>query len=106
MMSTDNAFRLGKLIVIGMGIQLVVIAYVFYQSYQGRSDVVDAQRNGCERSKLDRASNAKGWRTAQARSKSQGQPQFAELYQNIAQGLEQRSRINCVVEFPKAGFLP
>lgn len=105
-MSRQNGKSLAKLIVIGMAVQLLVIGYVFYQSYQGRSDLVDSQRAGCARGKKDRVDNANGWRTAQKRAKSQGQIKYSIHYAHIAAGLEKRSRINCVTEFPKAGFLP
>ncbi len=105
-MSNKNAYSLAKLILIGMAVQLLVIGYVFYQSYKGREDVVLSARAGCERGKLDRADNAAGWRIAQARALSQNQPGFAAKYDRISTNLEARSRINCTDKFPKAGLLP
>lgn len=105
-MDDNHAFSLAKLIIIGMIVQLAVIGYVFYQSYQGRADVVDSQRGGCERGKLDRIDNAKAWRIAQRRAFSQSQIIYSIEYSDVAARLEKRSRIDCVTEFPKAGFLP
>lgn len=105
-MTRQTGKSLAKLIVIGMMVQLLVIGYVFYQSYVGRSDLVDSQRAGCERGKLDRTDNARGWRTAQKRALSQGQVNYSIHYAHIAAGLEKRSRITCADKFPKAGFLP
>lgn len=85
---------------------LVVISYVFYQSYQGRVDLVDAQRAACERGKKDRNANAEGWRIAEAARKADGQFTVANKYRRIASGLEARGRINCSEVFPKAGFFP
>lgn len=102
----NTVIGLAKLILIGMCVQLLVILYVFYQSYEGRVDVVTTQRAGCERAKLDRNANARGWRIAQRRAASQGQPQFADLYAELATDLEVRGRIHCSDVFPKASFLP
>lgn len=93
---------------------------------QARFELVASQRAGCKRSKLDRRANALGWRTAQkARMESLAQdldiplkevkvliPQKAKAgdppnltavrrYDKIAQGLEERSEINCAKAFPK-----
>jgi hypothetical protein len=104
--SVENAYRLGKLIIIGMAVQLMVIGYVFYQSYKGREDVVLNARAGCERGKIDRADNAEGWRIAEDARRAAGQIDVANKYDRIASSLESRSRINCSDKFPKAGLLP
>jgi hypothetical protein len=120
-----------KVILVGMVVQLGVLGYVFYQSYQGRESVVNASRKGCERSKLDREDNAKGWRTAEVarmhgaaralhiplaevkqRIKKRPKPDdpvdlvAAWKYDRIAKGLETRSRVSCPKAFPKAGLFP
>ncbi len=92
--------------IFGMICLLLVVAYVFWQSYQGRFDIVDSQRRGCERGKLDRTANAHGWRIAEAARRAEGQYKVANNYRAIAASLEARSRINCTVVFPKPGFLP
>jgi hypothetical protein len=85
---------------------LLVIGYVFYQSYQGRADLVQSQRFGCERGKKDRNANARGWRIAEKARVAEGELDVAEQYRKIAAGLERRGRIDCVKAFPKAGLLP
>lgn len=89
-----------------MMVQLAVVGYVFYQSYEGRADLVDSQRHGCGRGKLDRGDNADGWRIAEKARREDGQIEVANLYAAIATRLEKRSRIDCPTEFPKAGLLP
>lgn len=120
-----------RLMIYGMIAFLLLVGYVFFQSYQGRSDLVQSQRNGCERGKLDRAANAEGWRTAETarvsaaaesmhisieavRKLIRQTPQPDEVYDlvaarkydKIAHGLEVRSKINCARAFPKAGLFP
>lgn len=101
-MSNRTAQNLATLIVIGMAVQLGVITYIWYSNYQGRVATVTRLRDGCFRSKLDRTSNASGWRIAESARRGEGQVEIANKYANIAYGLEKRSRINCAVAFPKA----
>lgn len=105
-MTRQTATQLTKLILIGMGIQLLVIGYVFYQSYTGRVDLVDSQRSGCVRGKADRTANALGWRNAEAARRAAGEEKVADIYADIAASLEKRSRIDCVDAYPNPGFLP
>lgn len=105
-MPHDIGRSLAKLILIGMTVQLLVIGYVFYQSYSGRVDVVESQRKGCKRGKLDRGDNAAGWRIAENARRADGQIEVANKYKKIASGLEKRSRIHCDDVYPKASFLP
>lgn len=130
-MDDRNSRRLVQLILIGFLLQLMVICYIFYQSYQGRVDIVHSQRAGCERGKLDRNANARSWRKAErARLNTVAEDlhisyakaeklittkpsvsdsfdlQAAREYDKTATGQEQRSRISCTKAFPKAGFLP
>lgn len=84
---------------------VVLVFAVFYSNYQGRIGLWESQVRGCERAKLDRAANARGWRTAQARSASQGQHGFSAIYEDIADSLGQRSRISCAEAFPKPTIL-
>lgn len=95
-----------KIILIGMIVQLLFIVYVFYQSYEGRVRVVNAQRAGCERAKLDRNANASGWRIAEGARRKEGNIIVATRYKNIAEGLEARSRIRCTTAFADASILP
>lgn len=123
--------KLARLIMIGFGVGILVIAYVVYQSYEGRVDLINSQRIGCNRGKLDRQANAEGWRAAeeariaslalsskitinQARAlvkqprKPDDPPDLtaAWRYDRIAAGLEKRSRIVCEEAYPSASFLP
>ena len=101
-----EGYNLTMLVVTGLIVQILVIGYVFYQSYQGRVEIVHAQRAGCERSKLDRNANAGGWRIAEAARRAEGQTDVANHYAAIAAGLEARSRIDCIKAFPNPGALP
>jgi hypothetical protein len=108
-MSDDHhslIFKFTVLIVIGMVVQLGVIAFVVYSSYQGRVDLVQSQRAGCERGKLDRGANAQGWRIAEAARRRDGEFDVANRYHKIADGLEARSQIVCRKVFPDAGVFP
>lgn len=105
-MSEELGRKVVRLMIVGMVCLLLVVAYVFYQSYQGHLDLVDAQRNACERGKKDRKANAEGWRAAEAAREAEGQPQVAAKYRRIAAGLERRGRINCSIAFPKESFFP
>lgn len=105
-MTRKNAASLVKLWIIGMLVQLFVIGYGLYVSYTDRVNLVNAQRHGCERAKQDRDVNAKGWRTAKRRSLSQGQPDFADIYDGIVTSLEIRSKVDCIKAFPQARLLP
>lgn len=105
-MSEHAGRQVVKLLILGMLCFLALLGYVLWQSYEGRVDLVNASRAACERGKLDRMANASGWRIAQQRALSQGQPWFARQYNQIANGLEVRGRISCSVVFPDASFLP
>lgn len=104
--SASTAAKLTKLIIAVFVVMLMLVFYVFWQSYQGRVDLVESQRKGCERGKKDRLANADGWRIAQAARLADGQVAVAAKYEKIAKGLEKRGRINCENAFPKAGFFP
>lgn len=126
-LSSKQGASVVKLLIAGMVCFLLLVGYVFFQAYQGRTDLVNSQRAGCERAKLDRAANAEGWRTAQtARLRTLAEtmhisfdavkqvlkqkPSSGDLpdlvaarrYDSIAAGLEDRSRINCTEAFPDA----
>lgn len=46
-MAQRTIVGMAKLIVLGMAVQLLVIVYVFYQSYKGRADVIEHERAVC-----------------------------------------------------------
>src|SRR3954465_6276823 len=56
--SHQTAEGLVKLVLIALGIQIVIVGYVFYQSWEGRTNIAISQRVGCERGKLDNSDNA------------------------------------------------
>lgn len=110
MPSTPLTSRSGQLMmktfIWGTMIQVLLVVYVFYQSYEGRETVVHAQRAGCERSKNDRKANAAGWRIAEKARRDGGQILVANHYRDIASQLEKRSRIPCNKAVPQAGIFP
>lgn len=104
--SLTTGGRIVRLMLVGMTLFLVLIGYVFYQSYEGRVNIVNAQRTACERGKKDHTNSALGWRALQDQANSQGQPWFSVTYSKVAGYFEIRSQISCAKAFPKAGFLP
>jgi len=116
--SDRTAHNLARLIIIGMLVQLLVIGYVFYSSYQGRVATVKAQRAGCERSKKDRLANA-DFQQAHRRyidkvvlAKSveedvkKAAREAVKTYNRTSAELTGRSLINCAEAFPKARLIP
>jgi len=89
-----------------MLVQVFLFGYAFYTGYKGRQDIVEMQRRGCERGKLDRNDNALGWRNAQKARIADGDFDVAKTYGKIAAGLEERSEIICTEAFPKARYIP
>lgn len=101
-------------------IVFVMLAFILWQSYQGRVDLVSSQRRGCERGKIDRTQNAKGWRAAMNARTATAQDRHAtpservsalhaaQTYQQIVQSLESRTgdRLDCHSAFPNASLLP
>src|SRR5881398_2413360 len=100
--------------------------YELYQSYQGRVDLVRAERGGCVRTEKNGIANAQGWRAAETarldaymhlehfserkahrilfqKRKPTDPPDLvaAWKYDRIANGLEARSSIDCTKAFPK-----
>lgn len=105
-MKSDTGSLVVKVIIVFFLVQLVLVGYVFYQSYAGRADVVKHARLGCERGKLDRNANSEGWRIAEKARRQEGQDAVANRYARIARGQERRSRIDCREAYPKAGVFP
>lgn len=101
-----NILRLARMVLFGMVIQLLVIAYVFYVSYEGQERLVKAQQAACLRGKTDRRVNAQGWRIAEAARREDGQADVANKYAEIAAGLEERARVVCEDVFPDAKLIP
>jgi len=86
-------------------VQLAMTFYVFIQSYDGRVKLVNAQREGCERVKRDRQSNARGWRLTATAEAHEHEPVVAAKYLALAIDLELRSSISCKKAFPDANLL-
>ncbi len=95
-----TARKLTILILIGLFVQLGVIGYVYISGKVRDHNLVSSQRAGCERSKLDRLTNAEGWRIAQEARKAEGQLDVAAKYDSIATRLEERGKIKCKEVFP------
>lgn len=106
-MINDNLlYNVAKLIVLGLVVNVFLVGYIFWTGYEGRRDLVASQRAGCNRGKLDRGANAKGWRIAEGARRADGEIEVANKYNDIASGLEKRSRIVCSEAFPKASLIP
>lgn len=96
----------------------ILFAYSIIQSYEGRVNLVDNQRAGCIRGKLDRSANAQAFRAQstylqlvlQAQSVRRDVKSAALVNQNTqdatATELEQRARINCSEEYPSPSLSP
>ena len=91
-LSRADGAKIVKLLITGMISFLFLVSYVFFQSYQGRFDLVDSQRAACEAAKKDRMKTSNGWQ-------AQGDYKLAAYF-------ERRSHVNCSEVFPKAGLLP
>jgi len=102
----DIAYKLAKLAMIILVINLFVLGYSIYSAHEARKDLVISQRGGCERGKLDRNSNAEGWRIASEARRRDGQYHVAQKYADIALGQENRGMISCENVFPKARLIP
>ena len=109
---------LAQLVLIGMAVQIVVIAYIAYENWQGRVHTVKDVRAGCERIKEDRRDNA-GFQRAQTTyiyrvSESPNAPPDVTKAASEALGeldrratrLEKRSKIKCEEVYPDVSFFP
>jgi hypothetical protein len=105
-LTTQQGSQLVIYLILALCLQLSGIGYVFYTSYAGRVDLVNAQRSGCERSKLDRQSNAIGWRIAQDARRASGDIAVSIRYGDIAYDLERRSELDCTTVYPDARWIP
>jgi hypothetical protein len=116
---TENtAYNLAKLALIVLGIQLFVIGYVFYQSYQGRLNIVTTQRLGCERGKKDRGDNA-DFQQAQKQyidkvvlagsvkeDVKDAAREAVKTFERTSNSLSERALIDCHKAFPDAKLIP
>jgi hypothetical protein len=97
-----------------LGVLLVAFG-VWASGYGGRVDLHDSQIRACERGKLDRAANARGWRRQAHADQMIADDPFqsartravrrasARVYRGIASDLEARARLDCnaVVKPPR-----
>jgi hypothetical protein len=99
----DPAIRrwLVRLVALQLLVQVLLIGLVLWSSYSARHNLVDSQRAGCERGKLDRAASARGWRIAQDARLAEGNVGVARAYAAIAGELESRSRLDCASVYPQ-----
>lgn len=117
-MSNNTIYNLGRLIILGMFIQLLVIGYVFLQGYDQRVTLVKAQRQGCERGKLDNKDNA-DFQTAQtdyitvlsnttsvSNDVKAAAKKANETYRRTSDSLTERTKIKCEEVYPDASLLP
>lgn len=117
-MQKDTGERLTRLVLACMFCMLLSVAYVCYSSYQGRVALVDSQRAGCERGKLDRIDNAAFQRAHKiyidrvvlAQSVKADVKRAAReaviTYNRTAESLSKRAKINCQTAIPKASLIP
>jgi hypothetical protein len=106
------------LIVLGVGVLAALLVLILAQSYAGRVALVDSQRGGCERSKLDRKNNADGWtahaayidNVTRAASVQEDVKRAARTavttYERVSRDLRRRSHIDCADVFPAPSLMP
>lgn len=108
--------RMGRwlvyLVLIGMFVQLSVVVYVGVRDHQARAELINSQRRGCERGKLDRQDNA-DFQMAQstyirkvvlAKSVEEDVKTAArearETFKRTSTSLSKRAQIDCKKVFP------
>jgi uncharacterized membrane protein len=91
-MTKEMGAKVMKLMIVGMVAFLVLIIYVLWQSYEGRADLIKAERLECTKAQISQREASVVWRR-------QGEVVLANI-------LEQRSKRDCNKAFSKAGFLP
>jgi hypothetical protein len=84
---------------------LALFVMTLLSSYQTRVAIVNTQRSGCERGKLDRSANARAWREAEKARTRDGDLDTAAIYKSVAEGLEKRSKLKCSTTFPDPPFV-
>lgn len=108
--------QLVLLVVLLMVLQLGFVSYGFFRFYDSRSDLVDAQRGACERAKKDRKDNAAfqnahtkyitkvtGAKSVKEDVKSAAR-EAVKTFRRTSSSLQDRSEIDCIVEFPTPGL--
>lgn len=116
--TTTTATKIVRLILLVLVLLLVLIGYVFFQAYDNRVEVVDNQRRGCERGKLDRRDNAR-FQMAQAQyvhkvvlaqsvknDVKKAARTAVKTFDKTSANLSKRSKIDCTKAFPDARIFP
>lgn len=97
---------------------VLLVALPLVAGFEGRMDVVEANRAACERSKLDRIDDAAGWTAhrdyiqnlTQAASIKEDIKREArvviKVYERISVDLTKRSLVDCERENPPASVVP
>lgn len=116
-LTKETGEKLTRLVIGCMVCMALVVAYVWYAGYQGRDNLVQSQRAGCERGKLDRIDNAAFQRAHKkyidrvvlAQSVKEDVKRAAreavKTYNKTAASLSKRSKIDCSKAIPKAELL-
>jgi hypothetical protein len=106
MVTEKTAYNLAKLILLGLIVHVFILGYVFWTDYNGRKEVSNAARAGCERDRTSRALNAEGWRIAEDARRQGGDIRISVRYAELAAQLEALAQINCTDLYPKASLIP
>lgn len=100
------------LLLIMIFVQFGVLYWVYQENENSRTNLIDSQRRGCERSKMDRSDNAKFQRAhtryinkvtgAQSVKEDvkKAARQARSVFLSTSQKLTLRSRIDCKEAFP------
>lgn len=97
-----NRSTLHRYIAGQLAVTLVLVAAVFAQSYAGRVRLVDAQRGGCERTKVRDRNAAIAWSVAAATRRLEGDLGTARAYDTAAETLWRFAVIDCARTYPAA----
>lgn len=101
-----------------MAVQILVIGYVLYQSYQGRVDLIKSARADCELKKKDRTDNADFQRAQRdyiksvtgAKSVKEDVKKAARkaivTFDRTSTSLTVRSKVSCNKAFPDPTLFP
>lgn len=117
-LSRQATSHLITFVIVVLIVQFFSITYVFYQSYEGRVDIVDRQRTGCERGKRDRVDNAAfqrahakyirvvtGAKSVKEDVKSAAR-EALQTYDRTSTSLTERAKISCALTYPDPGVFP
>jgi hypothetical protein len=104
--------KLATLVIILLLVQVTMVIWVNNEANEGRSALVDSQRDGCERSKLDRkaTSNFQNTHSEYIRKVTgaasvkedvkEAAREALKVYRKTSASLNSRANINCKEAFP------